>query len=64
MHMALKEDGVLFRIDAAGDILRKLCQRAAAQIGRILPDGDRVQIGHEVEAVEFFGTVLPVADRP
>ena len=63
VHMALEKQHIFLRIKTAGDILGKLLQGAAAQVGRILADGDRVQIRHKVKAVKFVRSVLPVADR-
>ena len=60
MHVALEEEHVLLRIKSAGDILRELGGGAAAQIGRILAHGERVQVGHEIEAVKLVRKSSPV----
>ena len=62
-HMALDEECVLFRVEAAGNVLRELLDGAAAQVGGVLPHGDRVQVGHEIIAVKDFGALAPVLDR-
>ena len=46
-HMALDEDRVLLRVQAAGDIDRDLGQGAPAQVRRVLTDRDGVQVRHE-----------------
>ena len=63
VDVALDEQGVLLRIEAAGDILCKLLERAAAQLRGILPHGEGVQVGHEVVAVKLIGPRAPVLDR-
>ena len=62
-HMALDEERVLFRVETAGDVLRELLDGAAAQVGGVLPHGDRVQVGHEIIAVKDLGALAPVFDR-
>ena len=62
-HMALNKQGIFLRIETAGDILRELLDGAPAQIGRLLPHGDRVQVGHEIIAVKFVRPLAPVFDR-
>ena len=61
MHVALEEEHVLLRIKPAGDILRELGGGAAAQLGRILAHGERVQVGHEIEAVKLVRKSSPVS---
>ena len=56
-HMALDEERVLFRVQAAGDVLRELLEGAAAQVGGVLPHGDGVQVGHEIIAVKALGAL-------
>ena len=63
VNVALHEKGVLLRVDAAGDVLRKLLKGAAAKLRRVLTHGERVQIGHKVVAVKFVGSRSPVLDR-
>ena len=60
VNMALQEQNVLFRVYAAGNVLGKLLEAAAAQQLRILAHGERVQIGHEIIAVKFIGSCTPV----
>ena len=62
--MGLDEEGVALRVQAAGDILGQLLQRAAAQVGGGLAHGDGVHIRHKVVAVELVGPCPPVADGP
>ena len=62
--VALDEQSVLFRVKTAGDVLRELRKRAAAQIGRHLPDGDGVHVYDAVVAFIFIGERYPVFDRP
>ena len=40
VDMALNEQGILFRVKAAGDVLSQLLQGAPPQVSRILPHGD------------------------
>ena len=61
--MALDEHDVLLRIKAAGDVLRQLLQRSAAQVCRYLTDGDGVHIDDAVQAVVFVLKRDPVLDR-
>ncbi len=49
--LALVEDDLLFRIDAAGQECRGYLTRGARQFGRVLPDGDGVQVDHAINAV-------------
>ena len=60
--MGLDEQGVLLGIQTAGNVLCQLLQSAAAQIGRILPDGDGMQVGHEVETLIQVRSGTPVLD--
>ena len=50
-HLALVEHDVLCRIDAAGDERRGDLADGARQLGRVLPDRDRVQIDDAIDAV-------------
>ena len=52
--LALVEDDVLLRIDAAGDESRGHLARRARQFGRVLPHRDRVQIDDAIDAVVAF----------
>ena len=61
-HMALDEHDVLLRVQAAGDILGQLGHRTAAQLRRILPDGDGMHIHDAVNAVIFILEGHPVLD--
>ena len=63
MHMALQKQCVLLGIETAGDVLRKLRERTAAELRRILAHGKRVQIGHEVVAIKLIGKRTPVLHR-
>ena len=60
--VGLDEQGVLLRVQAAGDVLGQLLQGAAAQLGGLLTDGDGVHIGHKVVAVKLLGPGPPVLD--
>ena len=60
--MRLDEESVFFRIQAAGDVLGQLLQRAAPQGGGVLPDGDGVHICHKIVAVELLGPGGPIFD--
>ncbi len=62
-HVRLDEHDVLLRVEAAGDILRQLLQAAAAEIGRDLPDRDRVHVDDAVDAVILVLQRDPVFDR-
>ena len=62
-HMALDKERVLFRVKAAGNVLRELLNGAPAQVGGVLAHGDRVQVGHEIIAVKDLGAFAPVFDR-
>ena len=62
VNMGLDEQGILLRVQTAGDVLCQLLQGAAAQVSRILADSDGMQISHKVEAVILIGTFCPVLD--
>ena len=64
VDVGLDEDGVLGRVQAAGDVGGDLGQGAAAELGRVLADGDGVQVGHEPVAVKLVGQLPPVLDGP
>ena len=63
-HMALDEEYVFLRVEAAGDVLRQLLERVAAQVGGIVARRERVQVRHEVVVVIQIGALDPVFDRP
>ena len=62
--LALQEEGVLLRVEAAGHILGQLLKRSAAQIGGVVARRQRVQIRHEIVAVVLLGALRPVLDGP
>ena len=63
VHMALQEEGVLLRVQTAGDVLGKLGGGAAAQLLGLLAHGDGVQVGHEIKAVKLIRQLRPVFHR-
>ena len=63
VHMALDKEGVLLRIQAAGDVLRQLGDGTPPEVGGRLADRNAVQVGHEVVAVKFLGESGPVLHR-
>ena len=58
--MALDKQGVLLRVKTAGNVLRQLLQRAAAQVSRVLANGDGVEICHKIEAVILLTAFRPI----
>lgn len=52
-HVRLHEEHAFFGIDAAGDKQRQKFERVAAKGGRLLSDGDGVQIGDRVKTAVF-----------
>ena len=62
-HMGLDKHDVFLRVEAAGDILRKLLQTSAAQISRNLPDSNGVHIDDTIDALIFVLQLDPVFDR-
>ena len=60
VNMALDKQGVLLRIQTAGNVLSQLLQSAAAQVSGILANGDGMQISHKVETVVLVGTLCPI----
>ena len=62
--MGLDEQGVLLRVQAAGDVLGQLLQSAAAQGGGVLPHGNGVHVRHKVVVVKLVGALHPVLDGP
>ena len=61
--LALVEDDVLLRIDAAGDEGRGHFADRARQLGRVLPDRDGVQIDHAIDAVVALLQLDELDDR-
>ena len=53
-HLALVEDDVLLRVDAAGDEGGGHFAGGARQLGRVLPDRDGVHVDHAIDAVVVF----------
>ena len=62
-HVALHEDGALRRVDAQRQVLRRRHQRALAQRGRVLRDGDGVQVDDAEERVVVVLQRHPLLDR-
>ena len=58
--MALDKQGVLLRVKTAGNVLRQLLQRAAAQVSRVLANGDGVKVCHKIEAVILLAAFRPI----
>jgi hypothetical protein len=52
-HRRLREDGGLGRVEAGGQVGGGDLAGLLGQQGRILPDGDGVQVGHEDEGVHL-----------
>ena len=63
VHMALDEEGVLLRVQAAGDVLRQLGDGTPPKVGGCLPDRNAVQVGHKVVAVKLLCKGGPVLHR-
>lgn len=61
--MTLNKDRIFIWIQAAGNILGQLLERAAAEIRRRLAHGDRVHIRHHIIALILVGKAHPVLDR-
>ena len=61
--MGLDKNGILLRIQTAGDISRDLGQGPFAQGRRVLAHGDGMQVGHEPVTVELIRQLRPVLDR-
>ena len=64
MDMALNKQRILFRVQTTGNVLCQLLQGPAAQVSRILPHGNGVQVSHEVIAVIVICPFCPVFDGP
>ena len=52
------------RVDAGGQQHGRGLAGMAAEGRRLLPDGQGVQVGHHIQAVELILELGPVADRP
>jgi hypothetical protein len=52
-HRRLREDGGLGRVEAGGQVGGGDLAGLLGQQGRVLPDGDGVQVGHEDEGVHL-----------
>lgn len=61
--MTLNKDRIFIWIQAAGNILCELLERAAAEIRRRLAHGDRVHIRHHIIALILIGKAHPVLNR-
>ena len=61
-HVRLHEQHALFGVDAAGDEQRHQLERISAQLRRLLPDGDGVQIGDGIDALVFVLQLCEIAD--
>ncbi len=61
--MALDEQSVLLRVQAAGDVLGELLHGTPPQVRGLLPHRDGVEVRHEIIAVVVVGPLRPVADR-
>jgi len=59
--MGLDEQGTLFRVQAAGDIVGQQGEYPAAQLGRLLAHRDGVQVGQEKVAVKLLDHLRPMA---
>ena len=64
VDVGLDKEGVLLRVQAAGDILGQLLQRPAAQGGGVMAHRNGVEIRHKVVAVELLCPGPPVPYRP
>ena len=62
MDVALNEQRVLLRVQAAGNVLGQLLQRPPPQVRRVLPDGDGVQVRHKIETVVFLRPLGPISN--
>ena len=63
VDVGLKEDDVLFRIEAAGEEDGQRAQAGLAQLRGILADGDGVEIDNGIKAVVFVLQQLKIAQR-
>ena len=53
----------MFGIDPASDVERRKFKRTAPKLARLLPHGDRVQIGDRIKTVVLFLHAHPITDR-
>jgi len=60
MHMALDEQSVFLRVEAAGNVLGKLGHGTAAQLLGVLTYGYGMEIRHKIKTVKFIGKLGPV----
>ena len=61
-NMGLDKQGILFGIQAAGNIGSQLLNGPAAQVSGILTDRDRMLIRHKIITVKIIHPVCPVLD--
>jgi hypothetical protein len=64
VDLRLHEDGIFLRIQPQRYVLSEKTVRALAKQGRILLDGQGVEIGQEIEAIILLLERLPVVNRP
>ena len=62
VYVALDKQGVLLRVQSAGNVLRQLFQGAAAKIRRVLANRNGVQIRHKIKAVIRVRPLCPILD--
>ena len=60
VDMALNEQSILLRVQAACNILCQLLQGTAAQVSGVLANGNGMQVSHKIEAVILVGTLCPI----
>ena len=60
-HMGLNEDDALLGVQTTGDKLGEEFHALAAQVSRVLADGDGVHVGHAVQGVVVILKSDPVA---
>ena len=63
-HMGLDKEDALLRVKTAGNIVGQEHQGAAAQLRRVLTDGDGVLVGQEEVTVKLLNHIGPMAQRP
>ena len=61
--MALDKEDAPGRVDAGGQQHGRGLAGVAAEGRRLLPDGQGVEVGHHIQAVELVLQLGPVADR-
>ena len=62
--VALDEDDALFRVDARRQEAGQGAVGIFPELGRLLPHGDGMLVGHHINAVEIVLHLGPVADGP